>query len=287
MGLLDELEQEVARRRGEGLDAESQREARDVLWREQLRPGMEQLSGYLKKLSDNLALLNRRIRVTYQLPGYGEVVAYADGPFDCRITPAKHQFEIVFECAAQVSPEESAVTQAETAAKVRVINGVLQQHRLSGMQDTAKNANGDVTAARFQARGRIPLQLEVVASRDSGVARVQFLNIEAFGSIARNFSPEQLNEALFDQIGRYLTREETSFARENVGEDVRKQLQGQVQRDQVRREWEQHLSRQLHEDEMRVLSLMSFGASPGAFLGRLRLMLRRLVRPKDVGSGPR
>ena len=276
MGLLDELEAEAARRRGEGLDAEAQREARDAVWRDQLRPGMEQLSGYLKKLSENLAFLDRRIRVNYQLPGYGEVVAYADGPFDCRITPAKHQFEIVFECVAQVAPEESAVTQADNATKVRLINGVLQQHRLSGMQDTVKNANGDVTSARFQARGRIPLTLEVVASRDSGVARMQFLNIEAFGSSARNFSPEQMNEALFDQIGRYLTREETSFARESVGDDVRKKLQSQVQRDQVKREWEQHLSRQLQEDEVRVLSLMSYGASPGALLGRLRLLLRRV-----------
>lgn len=278
MGLLDELEAEAARRRGEGLDAEAQREARDVVWREQLRPAMEQLSGYLKKLSENLAFLDRRIRVSYQLPGYGEVVAYADGPFDCRITPAKHQFEIVFECIAQVAPDESAVTQADNATKVRLINGVLQQHRLSGMQDTAKNANGEVTTARFQARGRIPLTLEVVASRDSGVARMQFVNFEAFGSSARNFPPEQMNETLFDQVGRYLTREETSFARENVGDDLRRKLQNQVQRDQVRREWEQHLSRQLQEDEVRVLSLMSYGASPGAFLGRLRLMLRRLFR---------
>lgn len=278
MGLLDELEAEAARRRGEGLDAEAQREARDAVWRDQLRPSMEQLSGYLKKLSENLAFLDRRIRVSYQLPGYGDVVAYADGPFDCRITPAKHQFEIVFECVAQVAPDESAVTQADNATKVRLINGVLQQHRLSGMQDTVKNANGEVTAARFQARGRIPLTLEVVASRDSGVARMQFGNFEAFGNSARNFSPEQMTETLFDQIGRYLTREETSFARENVGDDVRKQLQSQVQRDQVRREWEQHLSRQLQEDEVRVLSLMSYGASPGAFLGRMRLLLRRVFR---------
>src|SRR5690606_15662938 len=152
-----------------------------------------------------------------------------------------------------------------------LINGVLQQHRLSGMQDTAKNANGDVTAARFQARGRIPLSLHVLASRDSGQVRMQFANFEDFGNIARSFTPEQMTEALFEQVGRYLTREENSFARENVGDDVRKQLQSQVQRDQTKREWEQHLSRQLAEDEVRVLSLMSYGASPGALLGRLRL----------------
>jgi len=281
MGLLDELEAEAARRRGEGVDIDAQHDARDALWREQLRPAMEQLAAYLKKLSENLAFLERRIRVSYQLPSYGEVVAYADGPFDCRITPAKHQFDIVFECVAQVATEECALVHADSAAKVRLINGVLQQHRFSGMHDTAKNANGEFSAARFQARGRVPLALEVVASRDSGVARMQFLNIEAFGSSVRNFAPEQMDEMLFDQIGRYLTREEPGFARENVGEDMRKELQSQVQRNQVRREWEQRLSRQLQEDEARVVSLMSHGASPDAFRGRLRLALRRLFRARS------
>ena len=281
MGLLDELEQEAARLRGDVQDAEAQHEARDRLWAEQTRPAMEQLSEYLKKLAENLAFLKRRIRVTYQVPGYGEVVAYADGPFDVReATPGKHQHEIVFECVAQASPEDSAQVQAETAAKVRMINGVLQQHRLSGMQDTAKNANGDVTSARFQARGRIPLNVNIAASRESNVVRIQFTNIEAFGTTARNFTADQLTPALFDSLGRYLMREDASFARETIGDDVRMQLRTQVQRDQVRREWEQHLARQLTEDEARVLSLMSVGASPGALIGRLRLGIARVF-----GSG--
>lgn len=277
MGLLDELEQEAARRRGGELDEDAQREARDLHWREQLRPAMEQLAEYLKKLSQNLTFLKKRIRVTYQLPGYGEVVAYADGPFDVREQmPGKHQHEIVFECVAQVAAEESSVTLADSAAKVRMINGVLQQHRFSGMQDTAKDANGNVTAARFQARGRVPLNVTIAASRESGVARIQFLNIEAHGTSGRNLTADQLTPALFDSIGRYLMREDQSFARESIADDVRRKLATQVQRDQTKRDWEQHLGRQLGEDEARVVSLMSFGASPGALLGRLRLATRRM-----------
>lgn len=281
MGLLDELEQEAARRRGNAQDADAQREARDRLWAEQTRPALEQLTEYLKKLAQNLAFLERRIRATYQVPGYGEVVAYADGPFDVRDTaPGKHQIELVFECVAQASPEESTQVQADTAAKVRMVNGVLQQHRLSGMQDTSKNANGDVTSAKFQARGRIPLAMNVAASRESNTVRIQFTNIEAFGTTARTFTAEQLTPELFDSIGRYLMREDQSFARESIRDDVRKQLQSQVQRDQVRRDWEQHLARQLSEDEARVLSLMSVGASPGAFIGKVRLGIARVF-----GSG--
>ncbi|MBB5208664.1 hypothetical protein [Chiayiivirga flava] len=277
MGLLDELEQEAARLRGDAQEADAQREARERLWTEQLRPAMEQLGDYLKKLAQNLAFLKRRIRVTYLLPGYGEVVAYADGPFEVRdAAPGKHQHEIVFECVAQVAPEESAQTQADSAAKVRMINGVLQQHRLSGMQETGKNANGDVTAAKFQARGRIPLSVNIAASRDSGVARMQFVNIEAFGTTSRNFGAEQLTPDLFDSLGRYLMREDASFAREQIADDVRRQLQSQVQRDQVRRDWEQRLARQLIEDEARVVSLMSLGASPAALAGRLRLAIGRV-----------
>lgn len=284
MGLLDELEQEAARRRGDDQDADAQREAREAIWRDSLRPSMERLTEFLQKLAQNLAFLQKRIRVTYQVPGYGDVVAYADGPFEFRSTsPGKHTHEIVFECYAQVAPEESATTVADTAGKVRLIKSALDQHRLSGMMDTQKNANGDITSAKFQARGRIPLGLTIAATRDSGVARMQFVNFESFGTTARSFTPDQLNDALFDSLGRYVIREDLGFARESLGDDVRKQLQGQVQRDQTKREWEQHLSRQLAEDEVRVLSLMSYGASPGALLGRLRLAARRLFGKKSKG----
>lgn len=278
MGLLDELEQEASRRRNAESGDEAERQARETHWREQLQPAAVRLGEYLGKFSATLTAAQRRIRLVHAVAGYGEVVAYGEAPFDCRVTPGQVLHEIEFSFNAQVSPEESTLVVAETPGKVRLVNSLLQQHHLSGLHDVTKNANGEVVAGRFQARGRIPVRVQVQASSDSGSLRMSFTNVEAFGSAQRNFSADALTAELFDTLGRYLLRESSGFSREQVGADVRRQLQSQVQRDQVRREWEAKLALQLREDEARVKSLMAVSASPSAFLGRVGGSLRRIFQ---------
>lgn len=278
MGLLDELEQEALRRRNAESGEEAERQAREVHWREQLQPAAIRLGEYLGKFAATLTAAERRIRLVYPVPGYGDVVAFGEAPFECRVTPGQAQHEIEFSFAAQASPEESTLVVAETPGKVRLVNSLLQQHHLSGLHDVSKNANGEVVSGRFQARGRIPVKVQVLAAAESGNLRMNFTNVEAFGNAQRIFTADALNDELFDTLGRYLLRQNAGFSREQVGADVRRQLQTQVQRDQVRREWEAKLALQLREDEARVKSLMAASASPSAFIGRVGGSLRRLFQ---------
>lgn len=278
MGLLDELEQEAEGRRSQEAKVDAEREAREVLWKEKLRPAAAELAAYLKKLTEQLTFLKRRTRVTYPLLGYGDVVAYVEPQYDFRDTPGKTVHEITLEFGAQIASEECPNLVVEGQGKVRALSGVFQQSRIGGMTEPRKNANGELIAARFQARGKIPLKLSVTADRDTCVARMSFVNLEGLGSSTRSFAPELLNEALFDSLGRFIARDEASFAQESLGEDVRRQLQNRIQRDQLKRGWEEKLSRQLADDEAKVLSYMgSGGAAPGSVLGRLRLAARKLI----------
>jgi hypothetical protein len=277
MGLLDELEQEAERRRSEEAKTEADREARDALWREKLRPSMEALAAYLKKLTEHLTFLKRRTRVAYPLVGYGDVIAYIEPQFEFRDTPGKTQHEITLDFGAQIASEECPNLEVEGMSKVRALGNVFQQHRIGGMVEPRKNANGDTTAARFQARGKIPLKLSISADRDSGVARMSFVNFEGLSSTTRSFAPDALTEQLFDALGRFIAREEMTFAQESVAEDVRRQLQTKLQRDQLKRDWEGKLSRQIGEDEAKVLSYMGSAGKPGSMIGRLALAARKLV----------
>jgi hypothetical protein len=277
MGLLDELEQEAERRRSEEAKVEADREARDAIWREKLRPSMEALAAYLKKLTEHLTFLKRRTRVVYPLVGYGDVVAYVEPQFEFRDAPGKTQHEITLEFGAQIASEECPNVEAEGLGKVRALTNIFQQHRIGGMVEPRKNANGDVTAARFQARGKIPLKLAISADRDTGVARMSFVNFEGLTPSSRSFAADLLNEQLFDALGRFIAREENTFAQESVAEDVRRQLQNKLQRDQLKREWEGKLARQVGDDEANVLSYMGSAGKPGSVLGRLTLAARKLV----------
>lgn len=277
MGLLDELEKEAARLQNAGDGDDVQRE-RVAAWEEQLKPAVERFGDYLTRLAATLSAARRRIRLVYPIAGYGDAVAFGEAPFECRVTPAATQVEIEFSFAAQVSPEESTLVVADTPGKVRLVNGLLQNHHLSGLHDVTKNANGDVVSGRFQARGRVPVKVHGIATLESGQLKLTLANVEAFGTLQRSLTADALTEETFDALGRYLLRENPYFGREKVGADVRRQLQSQVQRDQIRREWEAKLTVQLQEDEKRVVSLMAASASPGAFVRRMSGAISRLFQ---------
>lgn len=277
MGLLDELEQEAERRRQEEAKAQAEREARDAVWREKLRPSMAALAAYLKKLTDNLTFLKRGQRLVFPLNGYGEVVAVLEPVWTLRDVPGKNEHEITIESFAVVNSEESANLEAEGLGRVRALTNLFQTNRIGGPQDTRKNANGDIVAARFQARGKIPLKVTINADKDGGIARMQFVNYEGMTTTTRSFAPDAMTEEMFDALGRFIAHEDMNFAREKVDDDVRRNLQTQIQRAQLKREWENKLARQLQDDEAKVLSYMGAGAVPGSMLGRLRLAARRII----------
>lgn len=277
MGLLDELEREAARRRGEESD-DTERLAREAAWKEELQPAAIRFGEYLTRFAKGLSAAERRIKLVYPIAGYGDVVAYAEAPFECRVTPGAVQHEVEFSVIAQAAPGESTLAIADTPGKVRFIGGLLQNHHLSGLHDVTKNANGDVVSGRFQARGRIPVRLHALASQETGNLKLAITNVEGFGTTHQTYNAVALTDKLFDTIGRYLLREITALSREKLDANTRRQLQSQIQRDQIRREWEEKLSLQLRQDEARVLSLMAPTASPKAFVTRVGAALGRIFR---------
>src|SRR5690606_1957785 len=120
----------------------------------------------------------------------------------------------------------------DSPSKVRFIAGLLQNHQLSGLHDATKNANGEVIAGRFQARGRIPVRLHAIASQESGQLKMTISNVEAFLTTQRTYVADALNDETFDTIGRYLLRDLATLSREKLDANTRRQLQSQIQRDQ-------------------------------------------------------
>jgi hypothetical protein len=277
MGLLDELEQEAARRNSDAA-GEAERQAREKRWKDEVQPAAVRLGEYLSRFAKTLAAAERRIRLNYSIAGYGEVVAFGEAPFDCRIVPGAAQHEIEFAFAAQASPGDCSLVVADTPSKVRFISGVLQNHHLSGLHDVAKNASGEVISGRFQARGRIPVKLHALASAESGHMKISVSNVEAFGILTSTWTAEALTDEAFDRIGRYLLRDLATLTREKVDANTKRQLQSQIQRDQIKREWEAKLSVQLQEDEAKVIALMSPTASPRAFVTRAWSAVERVLR---------
>lgn len=278
MGLLDELEEEAQRRRAEDEQRRTEVSVREAQWNERIEPAMRELEGYLKQLTEQLTYLKKSARVVYNVVGYGDVVAYVEPVYTLvGRAPNKTSYEIALSFSAIIASDECPLVQGESGTRLKSLISVLQQLRISGLSDVRKNANGEIIAARIQAKGKIALALTASADQESGAIRLVFTNFEGLGQSSRNFRAEQLDTAFSDALGRFIARDELNFAQEVVDEDLRRLLKTRLQRDSIKREWETKLSRQLAADESKALDSLDPSLRPGSLVGRIKLFSRRLI----------
>lgn len=273
MGLLDELESEAQRRKSGDEDVAAQKLARETAYRTVLEPAMADLFAYLKQLAIKLKELQPKIAIRHTLPGYGEVVAYVEHEYDVREARQPSSKEITISFFAAVASSECPSVQIEGAARVRAVATLFQRHRLGTALAAAKDTAGDIAGATFKAKGRIPLTAVFYADATSGQLKMSFTHFDDFATAVKTVAAEQVNEALYDEIGRYLMREPTDLMREVLSENYRSQLRARVHHEEVKRRWESQILSRQQEDIAMLKREHGMGARfnvIGDAMGKLR-----------------
>ena len=244
MGLLDELEQEAQRRLATAGDADKRKAEREEIFRTQIEPGLSALYEYLQKLTASLKVLKPKKQQRYALAGYGEVVGYIDHDYDLKVsaqTGAK-EIKLAFPCA--VASDECPTIEVQGATKIKAVAGAFQRYHLGGLIDPKKDVSGEVISARFNAKGRITMSAAFAGDAETATVRMTFVNFEGLGTVTKTVTGAQLNDALFDDIGRFVTREPNSLMHEALSDAYRNQLRSKVQQDQIKRRWETKINEQ-------------------------------------------
>jgi hypothetical protein len=252
MGLLDDLEQEAQRRKATLDEAERLKAEREGVYKTQLEPGMQKLYEYLTKLTTNLGFLKPKIAVRHELPGYGALVAWYEHEYDLRISSQPTAKEITLNFNALVASDECPLVEVQGAPKIKAMTALFQKFRLGNVGELKKDENGEASSATFRPRGKIPLSAVLAADADSGMVRMSFTNFDSLGVLAKAFPPAQFNEALFDEVGRFLARDSSTLFREVLPDDYRKQLQQRVQQENLKRKWESKIAQQQKEELERM-----------------------------------
>jgi hypothetical protein len=249
LGLLDDLEQEAQRLRAGADDAERAKQVREETFRTRLDPGMTALYEYLHKLTKNLSLLKPKKTFAFNLGGYGDMIFGVDHEYDLKLNsqPAAKEITLSFPCT--VLADQCPVVEVVGATKVKAVNSAFQRFHLGGLQSTKKDANGDVMAATFRAKGKIVSGAIFSADADSASVRMTLTNFDQLGGTqTKSFTAEQFTETLFDELGRYLVREPNSLFKENLSEDFRKQLRTKVQQEEIKRKWESQMAERQRDE---------------------------------------
>lgn len=278
MGLLDELESEAQRRKSTEEDATALKAARESAYRTVLEPAMAKLFAYLTELAAKLKHLQPKIAVRHTLAGYGDVLAYVEHEYEVREARQPSSKEITVSFFAAVASSECPSVQIDGSARVRAVSALFQRHRLGAPLAATKDASGEIAGATFKAKGRIPLTAAFFADATSGQLRMTFTNFDDFSTVAKTVAPDQVSEALYDEIGRYLMREPTEMLREVLPEDYRSQLRARVHHEEVKRRWESQILSRQQEDIAMLKREYGLGARfnrIGDAMGKLRGLVSR------------
>jgi hypothetical protein len=252
VGLLDELEQEAQKLRANADDAAKLKGEREEIFRTKLDPSMVALFEYLTKLVASLKILQPKKQLRYNLIGYGEIVGYVEHEYDLKVEQHPDSKEITLSFPCLVANEECPTVEVNGASKVSTVSGAFQRYHLGGLMDPKKDVSNQIVSAKFKAKGRITLSAIFSADADSAVIKMQFVNFDSLGTATKSLAPTQLNESLFDDIGRYVTREPSALFQEALPDSYRSQLRTKVQQEQIKRRWESKISAQ-QETELEKL----------------------------------
>jgi hypothetical protein len=268
VGLLDELEQEAQKRKASAEEAEKRKAEREEIFRTQLEPGMNALFEYLNKLVASLKVLQPKKQIRYNLVGYGEVVGYVEHEYELKVNQQPGSREIVLSYPVAIANEECPTVEVQGASKVKTVAQSFQRYHLGGLLEPKKDVSGEIVSAKFKAKGRIVQTATFSADADSAVIKLSFVNFDALGTATKNIPPNQLNEALFDEIGRYLTHEPNGLFREALPDTYRNQLRTKVQQEQIKRRWESKISAQQQTELERLKREQSLTAKFGKLVGK-------------------
>lgn len=244
VGLLDELEQEAQRRKASAGDVEKRKAEREEVFRTQIEPGMTALYEYLQKLTASLKVLTPKKQQRYALAGYGEVIGYIEHDYELQISTQTGSKEIRLSFPCAVASDECVTIEVQGATKIKAVVGSFQRYHLGGVFDPKKDASGEVVSARFNAKGRIPMTATFVGDVESASVKMTFTNFESLGTVTKTVTGAQLNDVLFDDIGRFVTREPNNLMHETLSDAYRNQLRSKVQQDQIKRRWETKINEQ-------------------------------------------
>jgi len=248
MGLLDELEQEAQRRKATLEVAAREKGEGETVYRTRLDPAMQTLYDFIARLVENLKFLKPKRAQRYAVTGYGEVVGYIDHDYELKLDAQQLSKQITLNFQCVIATDECPSLDVQGAAKVKALAATFQKFRIAGLGASRKDDSGEMVQAAFRPRGKIPLSAVISADAESGVARMAFTNFDGFGTVTKLVPADQFNDELFESLGRHLAREPSALLREEIPDELRKQLQQKIQQEQIRRKWEDKMAEQQHAE---------------------------------------
>ena len=236
MGLLDDLRKQSENlKTKEQLDKERQ-EKLQVHYLEVLQPKMIEIYKYLNELADHLNFINSDIQVPYQLNAEGLKVELKQQNYKIQVDSTNNTKLINFrlECSKPKDLEFVAGDKQSVDKNIEY----LQRYNLQFQCKRNKDENLNVINGQFTVKCVVPVVFVFQGNVENSSIDLICTNFDTLGSLKHSFKAHHFDEKFFDELGRFIIRENPEFLKLNISDDALEQIRAQIAAEHRQREEE-------------------------------------------------
>jgi len=227
MGILDELRDEAERKKlisqQEVISAEKLAEN----YQQNLLPKMQMIFNFFKEIVEHLQFIQEPIKVinySKKYPELGELIQQ-----DYKLSTDKHggishynelmEIKVRFYCFAEGTMELAVKSQAEIEQQVNFLTAKKVPFEWSRHHNSIAD-----TFATFVIEKKIPVNINFRVDYNDSQIILEIFNHHNFGHIKRYYQADEVNEALLDQLAKFLLRKDSDFIEIEMSEQERQAL---------------------------------------------------------------
>jgi hypothetical protein len=242
---------------------------------------LEDLRDYLSSLTTLLNKQDHELQLRFDLPGYGPIVAKLDKKYVVELfKPHKDRHELRLQVGADILPN-SPVIPVDGKSLIETLKASFDRYQIKGLLEMQKDLHGVPLTAKFQARGSVMLTFVATIEWHYGYMRFDLYNFQGFSHSTRSFELDEINDALFDQVGRFVARRDDALLQESIDVNLRAQLQERARLERERKQLEMRLAQQAAEEEAKQLAELERQRLPNKLLDQGKKILGKFGFGKE------
>ncbi len=229
--LLEELKQAAAQKKAN--DEAQRRAENEAVCDELLRPVLLRGFDYLRELVAQLEVIDLDVRTDLDIIGLGKLTQVRQTEYhvgiDDQVRPnaVKIQFRWLGEQPLRFEVEDAIVTQR--------VREELRNCQLMFRTRDLPPRRPRTPLVRFEIDANVKGGIELGVNAARANLLLQVRNLEQLGTTRHYLEPDRFDDAMFDQLGRFLLRRQNHFLQVELSEAYREQLQKRLRQEQGNR----------------------------------------------------
>jgi hypothetical protein len=265
MGLLDDLKKQAGSLREEEQKEESRRQRLLQSYRAELKPKITQIYNYLVELTDQLNYIKPDVKTSYDIKNVGVVSGLQQAGYvvSADSTTAIRVVKLAFSCAK----DDLMTFRVRGAAAIQEqLRYMLNASLRADHKQLPGGFHGD-HEAEFRFRCVVPVTILFEVDVENSKINMNTSNFESIGTRTFAIPPEEIDDRLCEEFGRYLLRQVDNFRQAKLSDAERMRLAKLVEEERAARE------RELNNAVFRALAEASAPVA-GGLKGVLKKVLK-------------